>query len=234
MTSLRISEHFYSIQGEGATVGVPAIFVRFQGCNLCCGNVSGTWRCDTIEVWMSGTRYSIVDWHQIFMNQYESALKAGAHIVITGGEPLLQQSAILTWLDMFESPPFVEIETNGTILPSKEWQSFGLQWNVSLKLSNSGEPCNKRVQMDAIGYFKEHENVQFKFVVATEDDVIEVLNTYDWVRQIPIAQKKLMPAADTKQQLNERLPWVINWAKQYGFSVSHRLHIALWNQKTGV
>ena len=59
--SLNISEQFYSIQGEGRTVGVPALFLRLQGCNLTCGGKKtvltgnkqdgASWRCDTIEVW---------------------------------------------------------------------------------------------------------------------------------------------------------------------------------------
>jgi len=62
--NIRISEHFYSLQGEGKTMGVPAIFVRLQACNLLCGGYGtqkdgklhdgATWRCDTLDVWTKG------------------------------------------------------------------------------------------------------------------------------------------------------------------------------------
>ena len=51
MNTIRVSEYFYSIQGEGLTVGVPAVFLRLQGCNLDCGSSGGSWVCDTEAVW---------------------------------------------------------------------------------------------------------------------------------------------------------------------------------------
>src|SRR3989338_8409922 len=81
-----LNEVFYSIQGEGLNAGVPAIFVRFGNCNLKC-----SW-CDT--------KYT---WHPDFRDNYEENLPElfknikkyqCKHIVITGGEPMLQQDAI--------------------------------------------------------------------------------------------------------------------------------------------
>ena len=65
--SLRISESFYSIQGEGVTSGYPAYFIRLQGCNLMCGGKDGslmkegkaTWWCDTEYVWRKGKKTDI-------------------------------------------------------------------------------------------------------------------------------------------------------------------------------
>ena len=68
MDKLAISEHFYSIQGEGKFTGVPSVFLRLKGCNLTCGgkktvstkklDSGATWRCDTIEVWLTGNSTS--------------------------------------------------------------------------------------------------------------------------------------------------------------------------------
>ncbi len=110
--SLKVSEQFYSLQGEGRTVGVPAIFLRLQGCNLTCGgnntiktkelDSGATWRCDTIETWVKGSSFSFHDlvsyWEN---NDWISFLKTGAHLVITGGEPLLQQDKICLFFRLF-------------------------------------------------------------------------------------------------------------------------------------
>ena len=98
MTTLRVSEHFYSIQGEGPTVGVPAVFVRLQGCNLNCGHQSGEWVCDTVDVWKKGIPYSVEAWHELVNIHYGDALSMGAHLVITGGEPLIQQKKLLEFI----------------------------------------------------------------------------------------------------------------------------------------
>ena len=110
--TIKISEQFYSIQGEGRTVGVPAVFLRLQGCNLTCGGIhtvkskkldsDATWRCDTIEVWTKGNSYHFKDVCDDWENKnWVKLFKQGAHLVITGGEPLLQQSAICDLLTYF-------------------------------------------------------------------------------------------------------------------------------------
>ena len=105
---LRISEQFYSLQGEGKTMGVPAIFVRLQACNILC---NGEWICDTIEVWKKGKKTSVIDWiGQI--HKYHTQLRNGAHLIFTGGEPLLQQKGIEFAIRYFERvygfKPFIE------------------------------------------------------------------------------------------------------------------------------
>ena len=118
MTSIRVSETFYSIQGEGPTVGVPAVFIRLQGCNLNCGSRSGSWVCDTVDVWKKGTQYSITDFFQDIMEKYNHALLDGEHLLMTGGEPLLQQAAMSEFINQFNQKPYIEVETNGTIAPN--------------------------------------------------------------------------------------------------------------------
>ncbi|MGA0241718.1 MAG: 7-carboxy-7-deazaguanine synthase QueE [Candidatus Marinamargulisbacteria bacterium] len=235
MTRLRISEHFYSIQGEGPSVGVPAIFVRLQGCNLLCGDGSATWTCDTIPVWKKGTPYHISDWHALFLDEYHNALAAGAHVVITGGEPLLQALAIKQWLALFETDrPFIEIETNGTVMPTTTLLSTVSQWNVSPKLSNSGEPLNKRYHPTVLQTFQDQPNSIFKFVVQSPDDVTEISTFAPTILTLPIHRKFLMPAADTKTNLISLYPPIIELAKTHGFSVGQRFHIDIWDQKTGI
>ena len=97
---LRISEKFYSIQGEGASVGVPAYFIRFQGCNLMCGGEGGklmkegkaTWWCDSEKLWRQGKLYSNEEVLQDLEdnNYLNNILNGITHLVWTGGEPTLE------------------------------------------------------------------------------------------------------------------------------------------------
>lgn len=234
MTTLRVSEHFYSIQGEGPSVGTPAVFLRMQGCNLDCGHLGGTWRCDTEAVWKKGTPQPIPTFFDSFMAQYHAAFDAGAHLIITGGEPLLQQGALIEWLSLFNDLPFIEVETNGTICPKNPLQHMVSQWNVSLKLSNSGEKKTKRITQDAIDWFANTNNAIYKFVVFDPHDIDDIFATFGWVNDVPITRRFLMPAADSKAAVESLYPTVIEWCKNRGFCLGQRFHLSVWNQTTGV
>ncbi len=246
---LKVSEQFYSLQGEGRTVGIPAVFLRLQGCNLTCGgkqtirtgelDSGATWRCDTIEIWTKGKSYAYQELCDIWKkNNWIHFLKHGAHLVITGGEPLLQQEAISEFLFYFKSTynflPVIEIETNGTILPSHDLISCVEYFNLSPKLSNSGMLLDQRLFPDILSYFNRISNSIFKFVVANKEDVVEVIR--DFVDSGIISHKKvfLMPGVQNKKDLNLLEPVIINFCKQYCFKYSNRLHIQIWDQATGV
>mgnify|MGYP001381990436 CR=1 FL=1 len=107
MKEIRVSESFFSIQGEGITVGVPAVFLRLQGCNLDCGSKGGNWVCDTEAVWKKGRKHTINDYFEDFINQYHQAFNIGAHLILTGGEPLLQQEAICEFIAQFKEKPII-------------------------------------------------------------------------------------------------------------------------------
>ena len=234
MESIRVSEHFYSIQGEGPSVGVPAVFLRLQGCNLDCGQVSGTWSCDTATVWKKGTKNDIGTFFKEFWKTYEIPFQNKAHLIITGGEPLLQQDSLVEFLNLFEVMPTVEVETNGTLKPTRSLANLISQWNVSPKLSNSGEPYSKRIKKEALDWFKGQSNAIFKFVVSGSTDIIEIETNFRWLKNHPIRQKYLMPAADTKVELENHYEAIIEIAKTNGYSLSQRFHISMWDQTTGV
>lgn len=244
-----VSEAFYSIQGEGKTMGRPSVFIRLSGCNLMCGGAGtekdgklhneATWRCDSIEVWRKGKMFTALDLTDKLDKEFSflNRLKKGAHLIITGGEPMMQQPAIIdfvNWLhDVYLINPFVEIETNGTLPMSTDFKEFAIktnkQFNVSPKLANSGELLIRR-QLH-IDYLQ--VNSQFKFVVASELDIAEVSNIIKQYR-IPTHQVWLMPAASTQDELNAVSDFVAKSAMNMGCNYSHRLHISIWNQKTGV
>lgn len=228
---LAVSETFYSIQGEGPTMGFPAVFLRLTGCNLLCQ--SKTWLCDTIEVWREGLTKSFDQvLSKDLLNAFTRVNKV--HLVITGGEPLLQKERIVEYIKWLDNRlgfiPYIEIETNGTILPHNEIRSMINQWNVSFKLSNSGEPYSKRINDVALRWFNNRPNAYFKLVVANEGDVIEILQDY----YINPSKIILMPAGATQEELNITRPEVVRLAKEFGMRYCDRLHIVTWNKKTGV
>jgi organic radical activating enzyme len=246
---LRISEQFYSIQGEGIYTGCPAIFLRLTGCNLLCGGEGtieskslenkASWRCDTIEVWTKGNSCS----YDIILQTWESngwmnAFKQGAHLIITGGEPLLQQDNILEFLNVLKNKigllPTIEIETNGTIVPRETFLDWQCHFNVSPKISNSGMPLSKCLNPESIIVLKNYIHSSFKCVISKKDDINEYIKIYINPYQINPKKVLLMPAADNAATLKTVEEPLINYCKDYGFRYSTRLHIAVWNKKTGV
>ena len=237
---LAVSEQFYSIQGEGKTMGVRAVFLRLAGCNLMCGGMGtqfdgelhngAKWRCDSIEVWMKGKQKEFED---VLEKDLIDELRQGAHLVITGGEPLMQQAGIINFIYYLINErkinPFIEIETNGTILPNENLLKLVSQWNVSPKLLSSGNEKQIAIKDDVLSLLSGF-NTQFKFVVDSEEDLSEILE----LDGIPNSKVWLMPAGENETLLKQKAEKVAEICKQHKFNYSHRLHITLWNQKTGV
>jgi organic radical activating enzyme len=233
--NLFISEKFYSIQGEGQTMGIPAIFVRLSGCNILCQ--SDSWVCDTIEVWRKGTK---TPFSEVFTDEEVQILKYGAHLVFTGGEPLMHQKKIVEFIEWFFEQfgflPIIEVETNGTLMPNDGMISNVEYWNCSPKLANSGEPYERRVKPLVIQFLNNlpqiRKKIIFKFVIAQKEDFIDILQDYG--DHLNMANVCLMPAGETQDKLAVTRPIVAELCIQQGIRYSERLHIVIWNQKTGV
>ncbi len=131
--SYAVKEIFYSLQGEGARAGRPAVFCRFAGCNLWTGREADRSHavcqfCDTDFVGMDGTGGGRFDTSQSLAHAVARAwpgsesTKSRRYVVCTGGEPLLQLTESL--LDALHDQSFeVAVETNGTCPPPK-----GIDW----------------------------------------------------------------------------------------------------------
>lgn len=250
MTTIAVSEMFYSIQGEGSTVGKPSFFVRLSNCNLLCGG-KGTikdkqlhngakWRCDTIEVWLNGKRWNIDELAENIFLQLISFIEI-PHLIFTGGEPLMCKelpiliNKILQRLkDENYKTPFIEVETNTTIAPSYALCHFVNQFNCSPKLSNSGMDKQFRYHPEVIQSFIGLTNSIFKFVLHDQDDLEELFLDYIGVLKIPYSKVWLMPAASDELQLKDKSKWLVEVCKEYGFNFSSRLQVAIWNETTGV
>lgn len=242
MKKLAISEVFYSIQGEGKTVGIPSVFVRLGGCNLMCGGMGtqfdgelhneAEWRCDSIEVWMKAQSKEL---NEILPEDCIEAIKNDAHIILTGGEPMMQQKGLelfITYIkENINDKPFFEVETNGTIMPSDFLLKEINLWNCSPKLRNSGMDLEMTFKPEIIKCLNKYNTI-FKFVLNAEKEWIEIKKHY-----LPIVDKRkvyLMPAGENQELLNENKLKIVNLAIENYLNFTTRLHIEIWNKKTGV
>lgn len=244
--SLLISEQFYSIQGENTTTGVPAVFLRMTGCNLTCSGWSYVNKagvklgCDTTEVWRKGEWQPFDKVYDLWMhNGWIDALQDNAHLILTGGEPLLHQlplSKFLRWLKSERGVSFtyIEVETNGTIQPEREFDDFVNQYNVSPKLSSGGDPLHKRYVHEVLEFFAGERRALFKFVICDQNDVAETFASYINKFHIPTWRVAFMPEGATHEELKQRSKWLIEICKQYRIRYSPRLHIHIYDQATGV
>ena len=236
--SFKVSEFFHSIQGEGSTIGHPAWFLRLTACNLDC-----IW-CDTTEVWKKGKRVlfeRLPIEHGYNYDDFISTLKRGDHLIITGGEPLLQEKSIFHYLQGLGAEtgidrgyePFVEIETNGTIFP--KWGSGLVDWwNVSPKLENSGQILKERFKPEVLTWFNKIKHSIFKFVVDDIRDLTEIHRDFIYPEIISKDKIWLMPMASNQQELTDRSIWLAEECRKNGFRFSNRLQVQLWNKVTGV
>ncbi len=225
---MQINEIFKSIQGEGPNFGKPAIFLRTAQCNLKC-----TW-CDTKYTW---------DWENY---DYTKEVKEMAieeikeqildleikHLVITGGEPLLQQDDLADLLSFLKPDFYVEIETNCTILPNKMLTDLVDQWNVSPKTENSGNPLELYENNECYYFFANQENCFFKYVVEDESDIPEI-KKFVTKYNIPENHVQLMTQASTKEEISAREKSISELAKVNNFLFSPRLHVAMWGAQRG-
>lgn len=230
--ALRISEYFYSIQGEGRTMGVPSVFVRLQACNILC---KGDWVCDTIEVWKTGNKHSSEEFLEM-IDEFVPHLKKGAHLIFTGGEPIIQKKGVLEAINLFEEKykfkPYLEIETNGTLSPGKELSEKIDLFNCSFKLENSGVRYDRRIKIDVLKELLNYNTI-YKIVVGNEKDYQEAKLIFD---EVGIKNKNiyLMPQAEDINELINNQNTVSDICIRESLNFSTRMQIVLWNKTTGV
>jgi 7-carboxy-7-deazaguanine synthase len=227
---LKVSEIFYSVQGEGPSIGLPSVFLRLAICNLQC-----SW-CDTKYSW---------DWKNYDYDKevnempeeevLKEILRYGCkRLVITGGEPMLQQKELAGLIaKLTKSDYAIEIETNGTILPAEELASSTIQWNVSPKLANSNNSRDAREIKECYEFFSKVPSAYFKYVVENQDDLSEIkslVEKYNLSRERVI----LMPEARTDESLVEKSAWLVEACKAEGFRFSTRLQIALYGNQRAI
>jgi 7-carboxy-7-deazaguanine synthase len=240
-------EIFHTIQGEGPSAGAPAVFIRTSRCNLHC-----VW-CDTDHTWnFEGTPWPHEkDTQPGYMKHRKADVtfeieaadaarrilaNACPRVVITGGEPLLQENELLEMLRLIRSETpatIIEVETNATRIPSPAFANAVDQFNVSPKLTNAAMPESLRLNADALAFFASSEKAWFKFVVAMPADLGEIQAIRSRF-EIPADRILLMPEGRTAAELDRNSPWLAELCRDLGFRFCDRLHIRLWGDKRGV
>jgi len=218
--SLRVSELFLSIQGEGPSAGTPAHFLRLQGCDVGC-----RW-CDTRYSWdpaLGTPREAAGLWEEA------AALGQAPLLVVTGGEPLehpslrdLLSQALVRW-------PRVEVETSGIAPPPLAHPH--LHYNVSPKLP-SATPRWSETWAHAPAWVAE-PRATFKIVVGDPPDPEDAMRLIA-EHGLPRERVMLMPEGLTDARVREHAAPLAELCKREGLRLSPRLHVWMWGARRGV
>ena len=225
--SLTVAEIFGpTVQGEGPSIGRRCSFIRLGGCNLTC-----KW-CDTPYTW-DGSRYDLrTEMRRMEIGDILTQVVDGApeRVVISGGEPLLQQEqegweVLLEALHSFLFP--IEVETNGTKIPNAASLRYVTQFNVSPKLAHSGDPEDKRIVPAALTALRDTDRAEFKFVCQTLADIDKVAEVVDRYQLDP-RRVWIMPEGTDAATVTVRLEGLADHAISQGFNLTTRLHVLAW------
>jgi 7-carboxy-7-deazaguanine synthase len=230
-------EVFASLQGEGPSQGQPCAFVRLSRCNLAC-----VW-CDTAYTWRfegddrphrSGESFDRKA-NQVKLTVLETARRIDRleprRLVITGGEPLLQAGPLAELAALLPEHT-IEVETNGTVEPPARLDAYIDQYNVSPKLSHSGNPATLALPPVRLSQWAQEPRAFFKFVISERSDLAEVLELQSTYR-IPAERIFLMPEGTDSETLRHRAEWLEPLCSKHGFWLSDRLHIHLYGDTRG-
>ena len=224
---LTVSECFGpTVQGEGPSVGRRAGFVRLGKCNLACEF------CDTPYTWRWDDHDPAVELHEQSVADVVERVAAMdvPMVVVTGGEPLLQQRELEPLArELKQIGKRIEVETAGTIAP--RLGDLVDQWNVSPKLANSGNPLDRRYKPDVLRAFEATGRAVFKFVACEVADLDEIAATVD---ECGLTDIWVMPEGTDAATLEKRSASLADAVVARGWNLTTRLHILLWGNRRGV
>ena len=225
---MRINEIFYSIQGEGKTIGHPRLFIRLSGCTLNCSF------CDS-KYHIRNTNYDLLK--DEVLTKYQN-LNTGERTpiydkwCITGGEPLLQQDEIIKLIRIYK-PSWVEIETNGTLPAKPELKKLVNLFNISPKQQDEQEDGRKTdVKIFSTNKLLPMKDYVVKFVYGNNSD--EFIKSTIKKHKLPLDKIYIMPKGKTKVEQERQMPKAIDFALKNNFNLSPRIQVLVWNKKRSV
>ena len=213
LAELRITEIFFSLQGEARTVGLPTVFIRLTGCPLRCSY------CDTTYSFTGGEKYTLT----AIMQQV--ADYGAKYVCVTGGEPLAQPNCLPLLTALCDAGYYVSLETSGALDVSHVDRRVSKV--VDLKTPDSGEAHrNLYENMQHLT-----ANDQIKFVICSRQD-------YQWAKfkidEYQLNQRVsdvLLSPSHQQQDPRELAEWIL--ADKLAVRLQVQLHKYLWNNEAG-
>ena len=211
-SSLRITEIFYSLQGESNTVGIPTVFIRLTGCPLRCTY------CDTAYAFTGGEKITLADIVK------QTATYGTKYVTVTGGEPLAQVACIDLIKELLDAGFIVSLETSGALDVSKvDKRTVKV---LDFKTPSSGELSKNLYQN--IDFLTAKD--QIKFVIGNDED-------YEWSKKL-VEEHKLNDRCQILfspvmgiQNPTELAEKILRDKLQVRFQV--QLHKLLWDNAQG-
>jgi len=232
---------FYTLEGEGEFVGQPSVFLRMSMCNLTCigfASQDSPNGCDSFISWSIKNKMTFDEIFKMMEdNNYIEHLKNRAILKLTGGEPLLQQKALLRFVEAFNTKygfnPRIDFETNATLIPDERWVTdFCATFTTSPKLTTNGDPEEKTYKPEVLKWHVDH-NSGFKFVITSDKDIEEIwrkyVDDYNGIN-VPLQRIWFMPCCGSRDEHIKNAPAVAEYAKAMHVNFSPRMHLMVWNK----
>lgn len=218
-----------TFQGEGPSAGQQAMFVRLSRCNLSCPSCDTpyTWDTSRFDLRVHTTRRSPQD-----IAVWALAMPTSL-VVITGGEPLLQQAVLLPLVTALTGAGRrVEVETNGTVTPTAELAAQVTTFNVSPKLAGFAAPgdADRRIDPEALQRFVASGKAVFKFVASSVADLDEIASLQQRFGLDPVW---VMPEGTASGTVVHGMRELADAVLARGWNLTTRLHVLLWEDTRG-